>query len=87
MLGVLAEKAKSTPDAYPLSLNALVAGCNQKSNRYPLMELEPEAVQDSIENTVTSANNRVLRISSLRPATTIFYGYNNDIVKPTLGKH
>ena len=49
VLGVLAEKAKSTPDAYPLSLNALVGGCNQKSNRYPMMELEPEAVQDSIE--------------------------------------
>ena len=49
VLGVLAEKAKTTPDAYPLSLNALVSGCNQKSNRYPLMELEPEAVTDSLD--------------------------------------
>jgi len=33
VLGVMVEKAKTTPDAYPLSINALVSGCNQKSNR------------------------------------------------------
>src|SRR6266540_1122935 len=38
-LGVLVEKAKTTPDAYPLSLNSMVTGCNQKSNRDPLMHL------------------------------------------------
>jgi uncharacterized protein YceH (UPF0502 family) len=44
VLGVLVEKAKTTPDAYPLSVNALVAGCNQKSNREPVLNLsEPEA--------------------------------------------
>lgn len=37
VLGVLVEKALSTPDVYPLSLNALVAGCNQKSNREPVV--------------------------------------------------
>lgn len=37
VLGVLIEKALTTPDQYPLSLNALVSGCNQKSNRDPLM--------------------------------------------------
>jgi hypothetical protein len=37
VLGVLIEKALTTPEQYPLSLNALVAGCNQKSNRDPLM--------------------------------------------------
>ncbi|MHB1035876.1 MAG: DUF480 domain-containing protein [Pirellulales bacterium] len=47
--GVLVEKAKTTPDAYPLSLNALVTGCNQKSNRHPLMELEPEDVEESLD--------------------------------------
>src|SRR5947199_230426 len=37
VLGVLVEKAKTTPDAYPLSVNALVTGANQKSNRDPVL--------------------------------------------------
>lgn len=44
VLGVLIEKAKTTPDSYPLSLNAVVTGCNQKSNRDPLMTLDEEQV-------------------------------------------
>lgn len=48
VLGVLMEKAKTTPDAYPLSLASLVAGCNQKSNRYPLMNVTPEQVEDAL---------------------------------------
>jgi len=39
VVGVLVEKELTTPDAYPLSLNALAAGCNQKSNRNPPMSL------------------------------------------------
>jgi len=49
VLGVLIEKAKTTPDAYPLSLNAVTTGCNQKSNRSPLMSLEPEDVEDALD--------------------------------------
>ncbi len=49
ILGVLIEKARTTPDAYPLSLNALVNGCNQKSNRYPLMSLTSEQVEDELQ--------------------------------------
>ena len=49
ILGVLVEKAKTTPDNYPLSLNALVAGCNQKSNRSPQMDLSPEDVEEGLE--------------------------------------
>lgn len=48
ILGVLMEKAKTTPDVYPLSLAALVTGANQKSNRYPLMNLTPEQVEDEL---------------------------------------
>jgi hypothetical protein len=48
VLGVLVEKAKTTPDAYPLSLNALVTGCNQKSNREPLMNLEDYEVEQAL---------------------------------------
>lgn len=44
ILGCLVEKQATTPDVYPLTLNAVVAACNQKSNRDPLMELEPGAV-------------------------------------------
>jgi len=47
--GVLVEKAKATPEAYPLSLNAVVTACNQKSNRSPTMELEGDAVQESLD--------------------------------------
>jgi uncharacterized protein YceH (UPF0502 family) len=46
VLGVLVEKAKTTPDAYPMSVNALVTGCNQKSNRDPLLELSDEEVEE-----------------------------------------
>jgi uncharacterized protein YceH (UPF0502 family) len=49
VLGVLAEKAKTTPDAYPMTLNAICVGCNQKSNRYPLMQLEPEDVEAALD--------------------------------------
>lgn len=49
ILGVLGEKAKTTPDSYPLSLNALVNGCNQKSNRYPQMNVEPIDVENALE--------------------------------------
>lgn len=49
ILGVLMEKARTTPDAYPLTLNGLVTGCNQKSNRHPLMDLTPEQVEDELE--------------------------------------
>lgn len=47
--GVLVEKAKTTPAAYPLSLNAVTTACNQKSNRSPVMSLEPDEVEESLE--------------------------------------
>lgn len=47
--GVLAEKAKTTPDVYPMSLNAICTGCNQKNNRSPLMQLEPSEVEESLD--------------------------------------
>jgi uncharacterized protein YceH (UPF0502 family) len=45
VLGVLVEKAKTTPDVYPMTINGIVAGCNQKSNREPLMSLSAEDVE------------------------------------------
>lgn len=49
VLGVLVEKAKTTPDAYPMTLNGIVTGCNQKSNRDPLLNLSPEDVEQTLE--------------------------------------
>lgn len=48
VLGVLVEKAKTTPDAYPLSLNGLTVGCNQKSNRAPVMNVNDEQVETTL---------------------------------------
>ena len=48
VLGVLVEKAKTTPDGYPMSLNALRSGCNQKNNRDPVMEVELEDIEESL---------------------------------------
>lgn len=49
ILGVLVEKAKTTPDAYPMSLNALTTGCNQKNNRDPQMHLAADDVSDALD--------------------------------------
>jgi len=49
VVGVLIEKAKTTPDAYPMTLNALRSGCNQKNNRDPLMQVEIEDIEESLE--------------------------------------
>jgi uncharacterized protein YceH (UPF0502 family) len=49
VLGALIEKEITTPDYYPLSLNALVAACNQSSNRNPVMHLDEGAVADAME--------------------------------------
>jgi len=49
ILGSLAEKQMATPEYYPLTLNALVAACNQKSNREPVMELNDDDVQRALD--------------------------------------
>ncbi|MBR0566702.1 YceH family protein [Azoarcus sp. L1K30] len=50
VLGVLIEKAFVTPDAYPMSLNALVGGCNQLTARDPVMSLSEAEVQNAIDS-------------------------------------
>lgn len=49
VLGVLAEKQRTVPDTYPLTLNALVAGCNQKSSRDPVMEVSDTQVRETLD--------------------------------------
>ena len=50
VLGCLVEKEITTPEYYPLSLNALVNACNQKSNREPVMTLDEEAVRQALRS-------------------------------------
>jgi uncharacterized protein YceH (UPF0502 family) len=52
VIGCLIEKQISTPDQYPLSLNALVNACNQRSNRDPVLELDERAVQAVVDGLV-----------------------------------
>lgn len=49
VIGVLLEKETTTPDQYPLSLNGLTTGCNQKNNREPVMHLSEAEVQDVLD--------------------------------------
>jgi uncharacterized protein YceH (UPF0502 family) len=49
VLGVLVEKQKTTPDVYPMSLNALVTGSNQKSNREPVLNLSGDEVEETLQ--------------------------------------
>ncbi|MBT1451249.1 DUF480 domain-containing protein [Glaciecola sp. XM2] len=49
VIGVLIEKEITTPDQYPLSLNALTLGCNQKSSRDPVMQLSESDVQEILD--------------------------------------
>ena len=61
-LGVLVEKSTTTPEQYPLSLNALTAGCNQRNNREPVMALTDDEVFDAVES--LRAKGLVIRIEA-----------------------
>jgi len=54
VVATLMEKARTVPDSYPLTLNSLLLGCNQKSSREPLMELDEAQVASALD-TLTSA--------------------------------
>jgi len=49
VIGVLLEKSMAQPDYYPMTLNAVVTACNQKSNRDPVMELDESSVEETLE--------------------------------------
>ncbi|MFT4564080.1 MAG: hypothetical protein ACI9BW_003842 [Gammaproteobacteria bacterium] len=53
LVGCLMEKSAVTPDQYPLTLNALVGACNQKSARHPVLSLDPGAVQHAARDLAT----------------------------------
>ena len=67
VLGVLVEKQHTVPDTYPLSLNSLVAGCNQKTSRDPVLSATDDEVQAAIDHlkmlslVMEGSGNRVTR--------------------------
>src|SRR5687768_6063993 len=67
VLGVLVEKQHTVPDSYPLTLNALVSGCNQKTSRDPVIEASEPEVQAAIDRlkslslVMESSGGRVMR--------------------------
>ncbi|HEV8109070.1 MAG TPA: YceH family protein [Burkholderiales bacterium] len=69
VLGTLAEKQHTVPDTYPLTLNALVSGCNQKTSRSPVMEASETEVQAGLDSlkqrnlVIESSGSRVARYS------------------------
>jgi len=69
VLGVLAEKERTVPDTYPLSLNAIVSGCNQKTSRDPVINATETEVQSALDSlkamslVIESSGSRVARYS------------------------
>jgi len=67
VLGTLAEKQRTVPDAYPLTLNSLVSGCNQKTSRDPVMDASEAEVQSALDSlkryslVIESSGGRVAR--------------------------
>jgi uncharacterized protein YceH (UPF0502 family) len=66
VLGALIEKRMTTPDSYPLTLNALVAACNQSSNRYPIVEYDQFLVNDALINTRNQGLSALISRSGAR---------------------
>lgn len=75
VVGTLFEKQHTVPDSYPLTLNALVSGCNQKSSRSPVMEATEAEVQAGIDS--LKRLNLVMETSGSRVAR---YSHNLDRV-------
>ena len=73
VVGVLVEKERTVPDTYPLSLNALVAGCNQKTSRSPMMDASDADVRAALDDlralslVVESSGGRVMRYAHNLP--------------------
>jgi len=88
VLGSLVEKEISTPEYYPLSLNALVNACNQKSNRDPVMNLDEGAVREalhslegqSLARSVSPADTRVTKYEHRLQEAFNFYRHETAIL-------
>src|SRR4051812_28951153 len=77
VLGVLIEKSKTTPDYYPMTLNALTAACNQKTSRFPVVDYDEETVVMALN----SLKGRSLVATSIGGGTrTVKYKHNFSTV-------
>src|SRR5436853_5010047 len=82
------EKEAATPEYYPLSLNALINACNQKSNREPVMNLDEAAVRralhslegQSLVRSVSPADSRVTKYEHRLQEAFNFYRYESAIL-------
>ena len=66
VVGALVEKELTTPDNYPLSMNALLAACNQSTNRDPVMQLDERVVSNTLENLKSEGIVRVVYSKGMR---------------------
>ncbi|MHC5022848.1 MAG: YceH family protein [Planctomycetota bacterium] len=66
VLGVLVEKAHTTPSQYPMTLNAIVNACNQKSNRHPVMSLSEDQVLSALDGLRGRQLSREVMLSGSR---------------------
>ena len=92
VLGALVEKEITTPEYYPLSLNALVNACNQKSNREPVMNLDETAVRQALHSldgqslvrSISAADSRVTKYEHRLQETFNFYRHEVAILSVLL---
>ena len=68
VLGTLMEKARTVPDSYPMTLNTLLAGCNQKTSRDPLVTLSEAQAQQALDS--LKADQLVRESSAAAPRAT-----------------
>lgn len=88
ILGSLVEKEVTTPEYYPLSLNALLNACNQKSNRDPVMNLDEAAVREALHSlegqslvrSVSPADSRVTKYEHRLQEAFNFYRHETAIL-------
>ena len=66
VLGVLVEKALTTPGQYPMTLNSLVSGCNQRSNRLPILKLDENRVMAALDSLKVKDFVREVMLASSR---------------------
>ena len=79
VLGVLAEKERTVPDTYPLTLNALIAACNQKTSRDPVINVTETEVQAAIDSlkamtlVIESSGGRVSRYTHRNEGSGLYF--------------
>ena len=84
VFGVLVEKAATTPEQYPLSLNAVVNGCNQKNNRDPVLALDEGRVFDALEG--LRAKGLVVRSDMAGSRVNKYRHQANDVLRVRPGE-